>query len=259
MAAAGWVKRGLLALLLVLIASCEPEPTPLPVAILPASTEAPAPTDPAQIRYAIAPNAAGLIPDLALIDESARVEYLSAPPVPEDLGARYDLVVALGDLPEGTRAPSLLTVSLIINPALPPLDDAAARAAIASAVAPPALVTALAIPGAQPIPLESSPARTVRDALANAGYPDGFDVTLAAFFAPGADALAAQLATVGIQARIVAADSPVDAHLSIVTDADSRDIAPDNRLDLFTVPISYRAAPGIAVDFTPSGFPIAQR
>ena len=126
----------------------------------------------------------------------------------------------------------------MINSALPPLDDPAlveivGHAANASADAP-----------------------TLRRDLANAGYPDGFDLTLASRYAPGADALEQQLNALNLQTRITT--NPDEAAHLILTTAPTESEA-QNAISLLTIPIHYRTIEGLSITFTPSGYPIAER
>ena len=246
---------GILALLL-LICACGPEATPLPVNLPTLPPPSPTAGTPAPLRYAVAP---GVLPyltdqDRGLISASAQLIPLDAAPAPDDLGARYDIIVALGDLPDGTRASSPLQVDLVINASLSPLDNPKLVDILRRAIDPQKIVAALNMPypGTQTAAAQVDNALTLRADLANAGYPDGFDVTVAA--APGADALAQLLDALGIETRLVTtAGEPT--HLAFV----SGQTPPTNAVPLYTIPISYRAVDGLNITFTPSGFPIAQK
>ena len=240
-------------MVLLLACACEPDATPLPGNLPTREPPTPEPTELSALRYAIAPNTLPYLsePDRAQIASSAEIVALDAPPAAAELGARYDIVVALGDLPDSELAPSPLQLSLIFNTSLSPLDDPDLELIVYQTIDPQAVAGALGVPpeqaGAAPAPSRSA----LRSRLANAGYPDGFDLTLAAF-APGADVLARLLEAVGIHTRIVtAADEP--AHLTLTT-------APTtDALTLLTLPIRYRAVDGLTITFTPAGFPVAQR
>ncbi|MEO8395908.1 MAG: hypothetical protein ABI700_23130, partial [Chloroflexota bacterium] len=145
-----------------------------------------------------------------------------------------------------------LQINLVINTTLPPLDNAALAEIVRRALDPAKIVSALAIPGAQPVAATPVDPLTLRTELANAGYPDGFDLTVSAQIAPGAAAIVQVLAAVGIETRVVTNPSEV-VHL-ILTTAQAADALP-----LFTVPLSYRAIDGLSISFTSSGFPIAQK
>src|SRR5262245_16264955 len=83
----------------LLVAACGPEATPYPVDIPSATTSTPQTSDTSTIRYALAANTNGLVSDLSLIQASAQIEQLTEAVNPADLGNRYDLVAAYGDLP----------------------------------------------------------------------------------------------------------------------------------------------------------------
>src|SRR4051812_11631723 len=120
---------GLAAGLLLLVCACEPEATPLPVnlpTLPPASPSAEVSNGtPVPLRYAVAPDALAYLTDedRRLISASAQLIPLDGTPVADDLGTRYEIVVALGDLPDGTRSDSPLQVELAVDTILPPLDN----------------------------------------------------------------------------------------------------------------------------------------
>jgi hypothetical protein len=238
----------------MLICACEPEATPLPVNLPTLPPPSPTAGTPAPLRYAVAPNALAYLSDAdrSLMSASAQIIPLDAAPVAEDLGAHYDIIVALGDLPDSMQTASPLELELVVNPSLPPLDNPKLVDILRRAIDPQKIVAALNIPGAQASGVQPSDPLTIRTDLANAGYPDGFDVTVAA--APGADALAQLLDAVGIETRIVTTAGEA-THLTLV----SGQSPPANAMPLLTMPISYRAVDGLKLTFTPSGFPIAQR
>ncbi len=224
--------------LLLLVCACEPDATPLPVNLDLEATVTPAAQSteaPAELRYAVTADTLPYIPpaDQQLIAAHAQIVALDAPPDPADLGAQYEIVVTLGDLPDSTPAPSPLTVSLVINPALPPLDDPTLAELVRHAAA------------------ASADAPALRRDLANAGYPDGFDLTLVSRYAPGAEALAQRLDALNLQTRITTnPDEP--AHLTLTTEPT------DGAIPLLTIPIRYRAVEGLTITFTPAGYPIAE-
>ncbi len=88
----------------------------------------------------------------------------------------------------------------------------------------------------------------LRTELANAGYPDGFDLVVTADFPGGADALVQLLAPVSLHAR--AASLGEVAHLALTTQPAA------DAIPLLTIPIHYRAAEGLQISFAPDGFPI---
>lgn len=244
-------RLGVLAVVILLMCACEPEATPLPGNLPPREPPTPTPTEQGLPRYALAPNILPYLsqPDRDAIAATAEIVELDSPPVTDDLGARYDIVVALGDLPDGETAPQPLQVSLILNTALPPLNDPDLAAIVSEAVDPQAIARALGVPPEMAGESPASSPESLRIRLANAGYPDGFDLTLAAL-APGADALASRLEVVGIHARIVTStDEP--AHLTLTTTPTT------GAQPILTIPIRFRAVDGLTIAFTATGFPIA--
>src|SRR5512145_2156078 len=168
MARSNWLKLGrwLLAITIFLgLTACEPEPTPFPVdvplaetAVLtppPAVTLEATSAAPGVVRYALAANTTGLVADLPLLAASAQVETLTEPVNPADLGLRYDLIAAYGDLPGSARSPVMPHVALIINPAAPPLDNPELVAVIRRSLNPNEMLETLNLPGAVPEPAET--------------------------------------------------------------------------------------------------------
>jgi hypothetical protein len=233
-----WLIAGLL------VAACEPTPTPFPMRI---EATAPAAISTAPVRaayrYAVAPNAVGLLIDTATID--ADVIYLDAPPTLADAGTQFDYAVALGVYPDAQRSPQSYEVSLIVRTDAPPLDNPDVQDVIRRAAVPSELAAGLELPGLEF--LKDEPSGDLRAALASAGYPDGFDLTLAAVYAPGIDALAARLRGAGISVEIV--QSGADVTLT----ADS---ALPDRIPLFRAPISYWIAPNMPLNLSSSGIPL---
>src|SRR5947199_311182 len=92
---------GIAAGLLLLLTACGPEATPLPVNLPTLPPPSPTAGTPALLRYAVAPDALPYLTDQdrTLISASAQLIPLDSAPADSDLGARYDLLVALGDLP----------------------------------------------------------------------------------------------------------------------------------------------------------------
>ncbi|MBI1259113.1 MAG: hypothetical protein GC204_16715 [Chloroflexi bacterium] len=245
---------GVAAGLLLLVCACEPEATPLPVNLPTLPPPSPTAGTPMPLRYAVAPDALPYLTyqDRSLISASAQLIELDTSPIAADLGTRYEIVVALGDLPDGTRTGSPLQINLSMNIALPPLDDPRLVDILRRAIDPQKLVSALALPGVQAVSAAPSDTLSIRTDLANAGYPDGFDLTIAA--APAAAALTQLLGAVNIETRVVtSADEPT--HLSFVNGQPP----PSNVIPLYTLPISYHAVDGLNITFTPNGFPIVQK
>lgn len=262
----------LLACLCVCLAACEPEATPMPVIPPTSAPPTPTPGAPQPIRYAITAETAALIPDLTDLEAAADLTLLTEPLAPADFDGRYAIIAAYGDQPGWTRAPVVPQVALVINPAAPPLDTPELAAALRLALFPDELSAALNIPGAEAAALNSATRTSIREQLANAGYPDGFDVRLAAA-APGADAVVAQLAALHIGAQrvdlpagdIAAALAAGQIHAALVVwagaerDSWTAQVGADNVIDLYTLPISYWTIEGLSITFTEAGFPIPVR
>ncbi len=250
--------NGLIAGLILLACACAPEPTPLPVILptLPPATAAPAAdaTD-APLRYALAPDALPYLSaaDRAAISAHAGIIALDSPPDPADLGSAYDLIVSLAALPDASLSPTELQISLLIDTSLVPLDDPQLADLLRLAIDPQAVARALGISSEQAGASPTLTTAALRADLANAGYPDGFDVALAADGLPGAGTIAQMLAAVGIDARAVTAQP---AHLTLTSAA-----PPDASaaLPIYRLPIHFLAVDGLSITFTPSGFPIPQR
>lgn len=269
--------------LIILLAACGPEATPFPVDLptpdtaMSASLGTPeaAPgvnAAPGVIRYALAANIAGLVDDLSLIEQTARVETLAAPVNPDDLGSRYDIIAAYGDLPGGQRSPIEHHVALVLNPALSPTNDADIAGILRRAINPQAILPAMTIPGAMPELLESDSPTTLRVELANAGWPDGFDLNLVYDDAPGVEAVIAALQSISIVVYARQADDALaafetnQANLALITWSTPEERATwekregdANVIPLYTLPISYLAVEGLTITFTPSGWPVAHR
>jgi hypothetical protein len=259
----------LLVAILLLLSACEPTATPFPVDIPPTPTTTPVRgAPPTQIRYALAANAAGFVPDLNLIAASGSIEQLTEAPNPSDIGERFDLIAAYGKWPEATESPVLPHVALVINTTLPPFDDPAVINVVRRAIDPAAILAVLEIPGVEASPLETAASVILRTELANAGWPDGFDVILAYRPIPGIAEMTRQLASIGLIGQPIAlSNSPWErTHIAIITWAATEEHAAwveragdENVIDLFTLPISYWAAPDLSITFTPGGWPLATR
>lgn len=242
----------------LLAAACEPEATPLPVilpTLSPAATATPLPeTQP--LRYALASDVANFLSadDERMISAEALILPLDAPPTTDALGVDYEILVAFSAFPESTEAPTPLRLVLRLNTALAPLDDPQIAEIVRQAVNPQAVANALGFPPEQ---IADAPAaETLRASLANAGYPDGFDLTLAANFTAGAETIMQNLSALRLEVRL--ANAGENAHLTL-TSAPSSAESTSETLELLTLPIYYRAVPGLDVKFTPAGFPIISR
>lgn len=259
--------------LILFLAACGPEVTPFP-ASLPTEAATLTPGGVQAVRYALAANAEGLVADIDLIQASAQIEQLHEAVHPDDLGIRYDMVAVYGDLPGGTRSPVTLHVVLVMNADVPPLDNPVLLDALRKSVNPGAAAEALSIPGLTAETVDHDEARDLRVQLANAGWPDGFGLQMGAAGVPGVGALIGQWQAAGIavqtqpmsEAEIKAGfeSGRIQAALTAWTSEEERAgwgqrMGSENVLDLYSVPISYRAVDGLKISFTPGGWPIGTR
>lgn len=259
----------LITLMLWSLAACEAAPTPFPIDLTPQPTETPTPAALPPLRYGLWPNTVGLIPDLALLSASAEVIMITDPAAPL---TDYDVVAGYGLQPDWSPSELTPQVAWVIDPNAFPSDQIAAW--MRQSIDPQAIVTSLALPGAiaQSIPM-IAPAE-LRTRLANTGYPDGIALTIGAVALPGVDQVIDQLRQSGVAVQVIpmtmteirtafAAGAIGGAVIawSVEVERTAWDqlIGADNVIDLYTVPISYRAAPNLTIAFTPSGFPLVSR
>lgn len=256
--------------LLALLAGCEAESTPLPAFVAASPTAPPATATPGPLRYALTADAA-LNGDLPLLEDAATVVVLDAD-APTDMGS-YELMAGYGDRPGWARSPVVPRVSLAVGAQRAPLDADSIAALVVNAVDAPALVAAHAIGGSEALsPAPQTP--TTRTLLANAGWPDGFDVTLGHSGLPGSDAVVAALDTHGLTVLTVVlppdsllpalADGRANLALVVWTTDAERDalaeaVGAARVVDLYTLPIAFQAVDGLQLSFTPGGWPLARR
>jgi hypothetical protein len=251
-------------LLLACLVSCQPEATPFPVDIPTPATVTPTPGAPAVIRYALAPNTLDSIADRELLDESAQVTQLSEAVNLDALGTQFDLIAAYGSYADATLVPSVVTLSLAINTSLSPLDNPALADFLQRSIDPAALV--IDIPGFQIVPRVPVALTTLRAELANAGWPDGLDLSLAYENVIVVNALQTYWQALNIHVNsFPLQDLSGPTHLTVFAWT-----TPEQRtnwaaqtggtiIDLLTVPISYWAVPGLQISYTPQGWPIVTR
>jgi hypothetical protein len=267
----GTVAHGILAaVLLLLLAACKPEATPFPVDLptrTPAGTSAPpdaTPAPPGTIRYGIIGDERTVGTDLAALRASAQVEFINPPLNPTDLGTRFDVIAGYGDLPGGSRSPVVTHAALLIRP-LPPLDNPKVADILRRAIDPNAVSAALNISGATAEPGQAVSASALRGELANAGWPDGFDLALADTGIPGAAALAGQLSGIGISIHPQPVSDALAAGIPLAlvgwhTPEEQAALAKAGTLlNLYQLPISYLAVEGLNITFTPGGWPLPAR
>lgn len=250
----------------LLLVSCEPAATPFPVELAATATPTAPPATPMPVRYALASNTAGLVADLTLLQNGGIVQQVNTSSDPSNIGIEYDIVVSYGDFNGWIRA-STPTISLVIGPDIEPvLADILRRAIDTQGV-----VIALDIPGTTAIANDFTQAPALRIELANMGRPDGFGINLGYAYTPGANQIAAQLAAANIQSRLTLqsnndlqfalTEGRLQAGLVMWLTQEERQSWGDrfSVIDLYTVPISYLAAPNLIISLTPGGWPIARR
>jgi len=263
-ALAGW-------LALVLLAACEPDTTPLPAFVASTATPAPATATPGPIRYALTADTGGSVADIALLEASAEVVTLG-PDDATDLNG-YSLMAGYGDRPGWARSPVTPHVSLAIGALRSPLDRPEITQLILGALDAQALVSENGVGGSEPLSAAGE-TQTDQTALANAGWPDGFDIALGDAGLPGADGVVEQLTALGLNVRRVtlAPDALVPAlidgraNLALVAWTEERQrqaladaVGAERVVDLYTLPIAFQAVDGLRLTFTPGGWPLASR
>lgn len=249
---------------LALLSGCAPAPTPFPVTPIvsptPLTDGVAAPVaQPAQasqpLRYGVLPNAASSAPLGFLATDGTQVEVV------QDIATldTYDIVIGYGRYDDWQPVPVALAPVRAVMMPYAPLDNPRVMGVLAAALDVPLMLQTLNISGTEALYRPATPTdpAALRAELANAGYPEG--IVLYANLAPlvGVDLLGEQLATANIHIRPTDAP-PAQLHLSIGQFAPLNDerIAP---LDLYTLPISYRASEGVIVTFTADGWAIAAR
>lgn len=261
----------ILILFMLAHSGCTPEATPYPVDAPENGNRNLSAGSTATIRYALATNADGFVSDLALIQASAQVEQLTEPLNPDDIGNQYDLAAAYGDILGGTRSPIVPQATLILHSSAPPLDNPALLEIVRRSLNTQAIAEAMAIDGITAHNREFDVPARLRTELANAGWPDGLSLRLAYTAVPGAVQVATVLQRAGINAHIVSMNEDdlriafdnetIQAALVAWVTREERDSWVDsfgqaNVLDLYSIPISYIAAEGLFITFTPGGWPL---
>lgn len=257
---------------LILLTACEPEPTPRPVELRPNATPEMTATALADriesLRYVLLPNTLNAVPDLSLIQSATNVIQL--PEGTTELPP-YDVAVMYG-LEEGwTSSDYLPTVALIVSSDNPLFENEAVLDVLRHSIAAEVVVEQLAINGAEAIMTETREPAALRTELANLGFPDGIVLTLGVGYVPGAAEVIEQLAAANIEVqstllgvnriRDAFADNSLQAALVIWALPVEREgwvqrYGADNVIDLYSVPLSYKADPNLTVNLTPSGFPL---
>lgn len=283
----------LIALLLLLwLSACGPEATPFPVNLQASGTsDASAVSgngsvNPAvnggtdgsavgfvPIRYALADNTRDVPIDYATLGTALQIVQLDAPADAATVGSMYDIIVAYGDLPGGTRSPTMHHMMLVINPALI-VNEPELLEVLRHILNPAAITAVINAPGTETAMLTSITASAARLELANAGRPDGIDLLVGYSGMPGSLLASEQLQVAGFNVHLLLLEvdqlasalrgGQVHLALSHWTQIEERTawverFGEANVIDLFTLPISYLAAPDVEVTFNREGWPVASR
>jgi uncharacterized protein YeaC (DUF1315 family) len=267
----------LFVILVLCLAACEPEATPFPVDIpatiaLTSPAQGNASTDARIVRYALSTDLLNLVPDLDVIEQSARIEQLNEPVQPQELGQRYDIAVTLGEWSDAVRLDNPLHVSLVVNNRVEPLTNPTLADAVRKAINSQSVISALNIPGAIAEVTNPVASQTLRTELANAGWPDGFELSAVSIYTLGAVEAAEQLTALGITTRVVPLEQDEaqssfqqnQFHLAFIswTSLEQRGEwaglnGEENVIDMYTLPISYWAVPELKITLTENGWPLA--
>jgi hypothetical protein len=180
----------------------------------------------------------------------------------------YDIVAAYGLFEGWQVSPISQHLALVINPNLAPLDNETIRALIPQAIDSQALVSSLAINGMQGNGIAALPSARIRTGFANAGYPDGIQLTLAASPLLGLGTVREQLNASNISVQVIEADTLAEnrAHflLALWTGEAEREawisqVGESNVIELYSLPISYLVKDGIQIEFSENGWPLPSR
>jgi hypothetical protein len=254
-------------LTLFFLVGCEAQATPIALVAEPTGDiveASPVATNPPNLIYGLFSNTEGYVVDLAEIQSRALVETF----YDSNRYVDYDIVAAYGVFEGWQLSPIRQHLALVINPNLAPLDNEAIRVLIPQAIDSQALVDSLAIAGMQAGSLATLPNASIRTSLANAGYPDGFQLTLAASPLLGLGIITEQFNANNISIQVIEADTIIDnrAHLLLVlwTDEAERDewvsqMGEADVLEIYSLPISYLVKDGIHIEFSEAGWPLPSR
>lgn len=263
----------ILAIVGLLLVGCEAQATPI-ASISTETTESAQPpasvtsaTTVLELRYGIL---AHTLPYISEIDRIEAIGSVEAVAVGNVLGD-FDIVAGYGVYDAWQQSPISQRVSLVINPNLAPLTEDTIRMLIPQMIDSQSIVANLDIPGVQQATAQTLTASSsIRTTLANAGYPDGFALTLATESVPALDMIVSQFADNAIQVRLIPLDDEVltnqQTHLVLLVWAQEEErsawvaqVGENNVIDLWTMPISYLAAEGLTIEFAENGLPIPTR
>jgi hypothetical protein len=259
-------RRLCLALLALLAAACEPAKAPLAGGVVPATatpTSAPA----AALRYALGQSLTAISVDTGAIGQIALIDQLTT----EDAEG-YDIVVSLRQQEGWQTTDEPYVLALVLNTAMPPLNDAAVREAVVAGLDPAVIGSTT---GGTVRVTAAQAASAVRQSLAAAGRPDGYALVMAHAFELGAAGVVESLSARNLEVQTIRARAdqlqeliaPPRAHLLLVGGRENGTLAAwrervgaDNVIALAEVPVYYRLAEGAAVNgLTDDGLPLIGR
>lgn len=260
-----------MAIMLLTLTACEADATPVAAVLQTTDTPQIEETLAPPIRYALDPNTAGYVADEALLRQNSLVEQ-QAVTSPDD--TTYDVQARFGLVDGWQQSPTQHHLLLLINTTLAPLNNAAIVALLRQTINTQALSEATGISGAQAADVTALSPEALRTQLANAGNPDGIQLIVAYTNFHALENLTGQLqaANITVQAVPIVLDDVATylqdqrAHLVVAQswNLEQQDtwatlVGDENRLHLYSLPISYRANEDIRITFTDDGWPIPSR
>lgn len=258
-------------LLSVAMGACQPQATPFPVVIAsPTEVDMNLPTS-APIRYGIIDNAHSY-----LAQQSDEIfNFTLADLSITELGADYDLIMGYGRWSGWNESPISQHVALVLNAQQAPINNPIIHQLLQSIPNLESIPELANIPGwTSPTKRTVQSARDARLILANNGYLDGIELSIALSPAPGVKTITDQFQSANIFLNTIPQAHPLDPlslqshgyHLALVlwTQPSERElwintIGQPNWIELYTLPISYQAIPNLTIEFTEVGWPIGLR
>lgn len=265
-----------------MIVACQPVATPVAV-VTPTPTEASeiavvtATAPPMQIeptasalRYGIPMSMQGTLPDIDQLEATGEIVLLDDISQPDILGNQADVVITYGAIDGWQQAPNTLEIALVINSNSAPFTDPAIASIVRHSLNPGAIAQQLQIADLAIEAIETGEALQLRTDLANAGYPDGFELDLGYVPLPGLDEIINQLAAINIDVRArQSTDNELQADFSsgdvqlgliLIHSSEQRQewieiIGEVSVIDLYSLPISYQVVPDLELSFTEYGIP----
>ena len=255
--------------MVVLIAglvACEPQRAPVSGGVTPLPPT-PTPVLETPLRYGLGASLVPFALDTVDIRQLALVDQLTT-----EIADGYDLLVSFEPQTNWQVAPTPFTLALIINPNLPPLDNADVRSLVAASVVSSEVVTNTMW---QPVETSNQTIQEIRASLLQNGFPDGIKLTLAYTIEVGVAALEAQFEQRNIEIQVLPVTSDQlpnlferqQAHVLWVAYLGdegqaqwAETVGEANIVPVAQVPLYYQAAAGIeVVGYTDAGLPLIAR